>query len=1029
MRFDEPSACRVCASPSPAYILRVAMPPRLEGDHGASVPPGSKPWGASTSYGRGAVKPPLHARMGTTTRAKENYPYAHVRSRVSTSSKPTTVPTFIPPAGSAVKQQVKKSRNQSPAPAPTPAPASGSFPPTPSATMLKGAGGCEIRESDDIDDDVPLALAPFKSDDYANAIESAHIQSNSANALSTPGCTLHDLAPEDKRKVAKLIKQVVEYADSKKKMESELDATTVKLSQCEQVRDKAIKAEETRKQEIQMLTKKLDQTLAKIDEYKRKEKGQSSIADDACRFDSTSFGNERKESEEPKYSVSPDSALWAMSPMTRAVVDEVRAVLAGDGTGDVSCDANNQNQSPAERQRPPLAVAPTNASTSTQNVPGLSPVSSSQLRWLQRAQENQNNSVYAPPSTTKQSSSQSEVPEKGLTKANRMRAAANVAAMAAASAFSARHDTNTNPLTPTLPDEVRAAAHAAAASASPEHALVAALAAGAAAMKAAHGEGNNRWTLPLSPSGKSLTGNDQSTVSNSHGQPDRVLRFDPEQGNAGAFYFGERSFHSGPGSEGSGGGSTVSDGAALDFQRSVRAALGVPEVDVGSTQTSRHTHAPVSLHTVTKALVGLDDDMTEYGAKVTHAAVPAPWWESERLSDRAPSETHFPDVSFSTVVPSASPGGSEQWVLQSGGPPMGEHGKRADVCPSAFGPVLRGPRLATIATRIARDDEFWENPLTPPKSPMVPKPPHSLVVAARNAVIEEVEEVSTSHGTHHRVPSRFVTTPEPRRRCEQKSKPKRTPDPAAMTRAHAAVKAAAAAVDAALQGTVTQSDPMHNNDTYAYVIPVVEPVTPTVVETIDEEPPEETPREESPEALSPETEVTEEEVTRTAAAAEAVGDLTEPEVSSTVETCTPEQALRRQPEYKHRSIDFDWDLIDLVDEVDEISLLPEKRDKEYGAQQRYSQSNPTETSYTHDYLDRWGLRVRHGMHPRAAAAASARRVASRSKTKPSGPDRARRRRLTEELSTLRMQRSQKAEEAWHTDYRSFSESIRGNALM
>ena len=71
----------------------------------------------------------------------------------------------------------------------------------------------------------------------------------------------------------------------------------------------------------------------------------------------------------------PAAELWRMSPMTRAVVDEVRAVLRRGHTstrahehtdasaGNSTHDAHDRKggRSPAERQRPPAAVAPTSA--------------------------------------------------------------------------------------------------------------------------------------------------------------------------------------------------------------------------------------------------------------------------------------------------------------------------------------------------------------------------------------------------------------------------------------------------------------------------------------------------------------------------------------------------------------------------------------------------------------------------------------------------------------------------------------------
>ena len=166
--------------------------------------------------------------------------------------------------------------------------------------------------------------------------------------------------------------------------------------------------------------------------------------------------------------------------------------------------------------------------------------------------------VYAPPTTTTRASTDAReeegegvVPGKSPTKASRMRAAA---AAAASAAFRARGEAF--PATPELPEEVRAAAHAAAAASSPEDAFVAALAAGAAAAAASGG-----WTNPATSPGAVPAAADA----------ERVLRFDPHRGAAGAFYFDDTS-------------ETASEVRSVRSERAgeertVRQALGVPEAE------------------------------------------------------------------------------------------------------------------------------------------------------------------------------------------------------------------------------------------------------------------------------------------------------------------------------------------------------------------------------------------------------------------------------------------------------------------
>ena len=336
------------------------MPARSDGGRGVSIGNAApKPWGAPVSFGRGAVKPAAHGTRVGVPKAKENDQYAHVMSRVSTSGYPAASATFVSPAGSAMKQQRKLNKSNPLAPAPGTAPGTGACPPPPSdGTMSRSVPGAACDASRQIREDteaLPLAL----SNDWPSAVQSMNTSSSTSTALRL-GCTLHDLTPEDKRKVAKLIKQVVEYAEGKKKLELENEEMNSKLSACEQSRDAARKSESTRKQELAMLTKKLDSTLAAMEGYKRKDVGKGNTTtrvDNDDRLDKISFGNEKKEN---GYH---DDALWrqigAASPMTRAVVDEVRAVLAGERNTASMGNQSGKHQSPQERQRPPLAVGPT----------------------------------------------------------------------------------------------------------------------------------------------------------------------------------------------------------------------------------------------------------------------------------------------------------------------------------------------------------------------------------------------------------------------------------------------------------------------------------------------------------------------------------------------------------------------------------------------------------------------------------------------------------------------------------------------
>ena len=1017
------------------------MARRSEADARASVAPAQKPWGASVSFGRGAVKPPAHGTRGAATaRAKENDPYAHVRSRVAATQNASPKASLLPPAASAMAHKPKMSRLRPPAPAPAPAPALAAAPPAPSGATP----GNLVAASSGFDDDVHPALAPFRAEDWSVPSDAAPASTSTALVA---GCTLHDLAPEDKRKVAKLIKQVVEYAESKKRLERELDDTHSRLDACERSRDAARKAEETRKAELRVLTAKLDKALATVEAYRRREKTEKT----------------EKTTDAPERAPPPGPAaaeLWRMSPMTRAVVDEVRAVLrrGREHTGE-PCAGNSDahdahdrkgGRSPAERQRPPLAVAPTsaeerwnptgtNAERNRASRDGAEGPADG--RGATRARRD---AVYAPPTGTTRTHAPDAAegggqdhrgaPRKSPTKASRLRAAAAAAAGAGARA----HERGgVFPATPELPEEVRAAAHAAAAASSPEDAFVAALAAGAAAAAAGVG-GGRLWTdPPASPGavpGPAAFG--APLVKGRSSGPlerERVLRFDPRSGAAGAFYFDASSET----------GSEAQSERAASAARTVRQALGVPEPE--STESPPRG---VSLAAATRALVRLDDDMTAYGA--------------------------------ATMRPSTFAN------LDGVSPPRR---KRA----SAFAPVRDegASRLATIAARMARDDAYAERDAAP-RSPHVPAPPASLVAAAARARVaagggdaaalgEPVGEAIRTGDAADAVPCRrgrfaprtvaspLVTAsatasatasgPAEDRKLSANENPrtgKAQPEklnPTRLSRAHAAVRAAAAAVDAALAGDahVDADDAVpetpeprgfaEETPSEEERIPIVAPTEAPREDPEDPEDPADEPRsvraEKAPTKLDPaprERSTSTDPVERTddvrpvplAETKDILPGLPEKSSGSSGSSgSSPSSSTQRA---RRSETAFDADLIDLVDEVDELRLFAPVDDDAsgdaYGARRRFGRDGKkTDCPYT------------RRTNPRAAAAAAARRVAGRAYGQSVLPEKARRRRLADEVTRRETQRRREhsgtlAEKAeWRVNYRSFSEGKRGEPLL
>ena len=617
------------------------MAPRT---HASDVPSRQKPWGASASYGRGATRP--FGRVvapAPKPSNKENDLYAHVKSRVSTTSvKGERAPTMPAAAGCPHPAPVSRAPPRLPAPAPAPAPA--------------------LAASLDLD-----ALA----------------RPEDIGVPTTPGATLHDLTPEDKRKVAKLIKQVVEYADARKKLERELEQSRERLAEESDARRAAEAAEASRREEIDALNAKLTDALARIRAYQFKLKD----AERALCVAQSAAQTESRRSRRTMTSEDADSSRGVSSgPGVRSPVRRVHETVASRahasphvprdarrrGRDTLRARANPSGEgkttSPTRRRthqapsaaanspgpgpgpgpapRPGVETSSSRAAVPPPTpgaVPGLSPASSRDLRWLANV--------------AKVSSDAGSGLATGSPKAARMSAAAAAAASAVRAVLSATPTVSkgsaidsaphtaecgsgsarVSAATPDIASEVRAAAAASVDSAAPASTvsssprpdlspdpMAAALAAGvAAAAAAAAGE---VWTSPPSPL-------PVTTDARADAGGGRVLRFDPDAGPAGRFYFGDVSFRSGGSVEdassdvhvdGSGRGDdetvvAVDDDASGRFlagasfseeenrARSVRAVLGLPD--------DSPERAGVSSSAAKRALVALDDEFASYEAR------------------------------------------------------------------------------------------------------------------------------------------------------------------------------------------------------------------------------------------------------------------------------------------------------------------------------------------------------------------------------------------------------------------------------
>ena len=865
---------------------------------------------------------------------KENDLYAHVKSRVSTTSvKGERAPTMPAAAGCPHPAPVSRAPPRLPAPAPAPAPA--------------------LAASLDLD-----ALA----------------RPEDIGVPTTPGATLHDLTPEDKRKVAKLIKQVVEYADARKKLERELEQSRERLAEESDARRAAEAAEASRREEIDALNAKLTDALARIRAYQFKLKDAEralSLAQSAAQTESRrsrrtmtseDADSSRGVSSGPVYAPpsvgSTKPSLPApthppMSPATRAAVDEIRSAL-------------ERTPPERERQRPPLAVGPTKppappptargpapapapaprpgVETSSSRaavppptpgaVPGLSPASSRDLRWLANV--------------AKVSSDAGSGLATGSPKAARMSAAAAAAASAVRAVLSATPTVSkgsaidsaphtaecgsgsarVSAATPDIASEVRAAAAASVDSAAPASTvsssprpdlspdpMAAALAAGvAAAAAAAAGE---VWTSPPSPL-------PVTTDARADAGGGRVLRFDPDAGPAGRFYFGDVSFRSGGSVEdassdvhvdGSGRGDdetvvAVDDDASGRFlagasfseeenrARSVRAVLGLPD--------DSPERAGVSSSAAKRALVALDDEFASYEARAagrgagtaagrdtTRSPVDGSNASSNASSNAPPpASSNAPPPASSNAPPPAHPPAS----LNTPPPaphPLSDRISSAPVTPvRAFDECLAGA-AGPVATATASGDASLETSLATflatslaarvapppaPGSPNVPLPSTGMTARARVGGKPPPAPSPLGFGTGDGTASAFKK-------------------PVSVSTAHRAVRAAAAVVEAALAG-------IHE-------------------EVVEEE--EEAAKEDAAEEDAAEEDAAEED-----AAEEDVGVLNPPVVSpasdafaSSAVVVAPSRAPRSGFGFggigdndDSLSGSFDLDLLDLVDEVE-----------------------------------------------------------------------------------------------------------------
>jgi len=537
---------------------------------------------------------------------------------------------------------------------------------------------------------------------------------------SAAGCSLHDLRAEEKRKVAKLIRQVVEYADARKKLEAGLkDATEA----CERERERARRAEE----EAESVKAKLSNAFALIRSYQ----AQIRAKDDELARRAVAVAAPLPSPSPPAKAAlveAPTSGAVVVRAATAAAAAELEAAATPPPPppreDDVEEEEEEDDDEPAEESEPEPGTPPVAttralvvaAAASSPFIPGLSPVSSRDLRRLSRL-------AGAPPPPT--AVVVKAAGGSGNEKSSKMASAAAAAAArvmqhreSAESPTTAATETpspaatlkltlspspspegmgaeETESTTPLLPQEVRDAA-AAAAAADPNDALVAALAAGAAAAGEARGA-NGEGAMPPPP---------PTTT-----RQNRVLRFDPSVGAAGAFYFSDAS--------------VTPPTAATTAAAASAISPSSWNVDPGEEEALRTLNPPAA---APPAVPGLDQGADAFGSfeaaeAYAEAAVKLEDTETAWAEARAAA-----DAAEALVASRRDGGGGGGGVKK-----VFKIVRAAEVQTSP--PVA--PRAATREAAVC----FTASP-NAPASPDVPQPPASFMFAprGRSGLVEDAED-------------------------------------------------------------------------------------------------------------------------------------------------------------------------------------------------------------------------------------------------------------------------------------------------
>ena len=336
--------------------------------------PPRKPWGAPASYGRGAKKPPaVGARARRSSAPVYNPPVPRAGGRGDDDDDGDAAPSragTVDDANFRAWQRVASNAKASSRPEKKDA-SKASTPPSPFGS------------------DIDALAAPDGS--YVPLGENTH-------------ASFHDLGPEEKRKVAKLIRQVVELSEARSKLEKELDELRARCVSLEEgARKDAQAAEANGRAEIECLRGKLARALATIDALTRPGGDvRASISIAATGQASSGELTITPLPDTPARGVLTEPAAGDAAVAMTAPTTAVPTVVSPPETVVVraSGGAPREEATPEPSTPPAVVVAAAAAAAAAKNaaaaakpppagspfVPGLSPGSARDLRWLSAVQ-------------------------------------------------------------------------------------------------------------------------------------------------------------------------------------------------------------------------------------------------------------------------------------------------------------------------------------------------------------------------------------------------------------------------------------------------------------------------------------------------------------------------------------------------------------------------------------------------------------------------------------------------------------------